>query len=101
MVDGDTIDVEIDMGFHIWAKQRLRLARINACELNDKIEALRLKGIEAKAFVVSKCLDKEIIITTHKTDLYGRYVAEVYVEVDGTQQNINDMLLHLGLATIY
>ena len=97
IVDGDTIDVVIDLGFKIYAEHRLRLARINTPELKAKDESVRASAIKAKEFVSNLLLNKEVIITTSKTDIYGRYLAEVVV--DG--KNVSDMLLENNLAVLY
>ena len=102
-VDGDTVDADIDMGFKITAHQRLRLARIDTPELNSKDPVVRGKAIEAAAFTKAAVEGREVILVTTKSDLYGRYLAEVwYVDAkDGSQVNLSDKLLSLGLAAIY
>lgn len=92
VVDGDTIDVEIDLGFDIWHKVRLRLAHIDAYEQNT------VKGRQATAYLKA-CLEQDplVEITTLKTDKYGRYLAEVFVKGNSINQN----LLKIGYAIPY
>lgn len=97
VVDGDTIDCVVDLGFNISQKIRFRLARINAPEINSPIEETRIKAQEAKNFVSTSILSKKIIIESKKTEKYGRYLAEVFY--DG--KNLNDELLQQGLAEKY
>lgn len=94
-VDGDTVIVEIDHGFKIYSHQILRLARINAPELNGPNRA---KALEAKAFIDTCCpMNSEILVSTNKLDNYGRYIAEVFINTN----NLSDMLLEAKLVEPY
>jgi micrococcal nuclease len=101
VVDGDTIDVEIQLGFHLTSTQRLRLLRINTAELRANNEAERLLAQKAKQFVVDEILGKEVFIHTEKDDAFGRYLAEVYVFNSSFIYNLNDYMLSTGLANPY
>lgn len=90
VIDGDTIEAEVDLGFHVKMNLRFRLARINAPELKKG-------GDITRAYLITKLLDKEIIIKSFKTDKYGRWLAEVFIE----GENINDSLVKEGLASKY
>jgi micrococcal nuclease len=97
VVDGDTIDVDIDLGFNIAYSQRVRLAGIDTPEsrtTDKKEKALglevkqRLKDILAKASVV--------VIRTQKpdsTEKYGRVLGWLFV--DGAEQSVNEALIVL------
>ena len=103
VVDGDTIDVDIDLGFNIAYSQRVRLAGIDTPEsrtTNKMEKALglevkqRLKDILAKASVV--------VIRTQKpdsTEKYGRVLGWLYV--DGAEQSVNEALIADGYAWGY
>jgi len=97
VVDGDTIDCEVDLGFHAYVKIRFRLSRINTPELNSPIEAVRARALEAKKFVELNVLNKTIEIVSFKTEKYGRFLAEVFY----SETNLNDELLARGLADKY
>jgi micrococcal nuclease len=78
VVDGDTIVVNVDLGFKTWVEKILRLARINAPELPTPA------GIAAKEFVDKYLLinnSGEIFFTSKKLDIYGRSVAEVQLDI--------------------
>ncbi len=99
-IDGDTIDVEIDVGFRIFSKQRLRLARIDACEMHSKVPEEKERAIRARDYietVFKEWAGKPITIHTEKTDKYGRYVAEV--SIGGV--NLSDLLLDAGIVNQY
>lgn len=89
-VDGDTLDIELDLGFYVKFKQRFRMLRIDAPERGQPGYAeatLHLKSYEGRACVIQST----------KTDKYGRYLVEL--TVDGL--NINQDMLDLGLAVPY
>jgi endonuclease YncB( thermonuclease family) len=82
VVDGDTLAVRIDLGFNVWVSQRIRFRGINTAELvKGGVPAGEApgRGEQAKAYVEEKLKDIEfIVIKTYKTDMYGRYVADVF-----------------------
>jgi len=100
VVDGDTIDVILDLGFSIMHKTRLRFARIDTPELNSSDQAERDSAKISKQWVVDQCLDKEVLIQTTGKGKYGRYIAEIYT-IDDTTRSLNDKLLDNGLAKLY
>lgn len=91
VVDGDTIDVEIDFGFKLKQVVRLRFNRINTPEVRGKE---RKQGLIAKRFVENRILGKPIKIETFKKGKYGRYLAEIYIY----GHNLNEDLVIEGLA---
>ena len=107
VVDGDTIDCKIDLGFQVYTKKRIRLARIDTPEIHfvSKDSEEYEKGIESKKFVVKMIgRSDDIIIDTKKVNnkgKYGRYIGEVYCIKDGEKINLNDKLLEGGLASYY
>jgi micrococcal nuclease len=93
VVDGDTVDLNIDLGFSINHHTRVRLYGINAPEMkNDTNNA----GHEAKAYLTQLIDTKDVVIETKKddTDKYGRYIATIYL--DG--ENINEKMVEDGKA---
>lgn len=93
VVDGDTIDVMVDLGFDVHLVQRVRFARINCPEMSTP------EGPVSKQFVIDYLVGKDVVIKTSKNtfDRYGRWIAEVFAGVD----NLNDLLLQKGLAVPY
>ncbi len=82
VVDGDTLVVCADLGFHVMVDVRLRLRGINTQEISRKKEydrKIKTPGELAKEFVEQQLMHSEIIIfQSFKVDLYGRYVADIY-----------------------
>lgn len=103
IIDGDTIDVDIDLGFNVSFSQRVRLAGIDTPEsrTTDKFE--KSLGLEAKEYLKSKLKDaKTVVIKTEKPDSsekYGRILGWLYV--DGDTISINDYMIEDGYAWGY
>lgn len=93
VVDGDTVDVTLDLGFSTFRKMRLRLNRINAPEMKG---AESQAGKRAKEFLTRQVYNQRVIVKTEKdaTDKYGRYLADLFVGDDC----LNDLLVQNGLA---
>ena len=100
VVDGDTIDAEIDLGFDIMIRQRVKLYGIATPDLRSLDIDIREKGLAAKAKLID-LLTKEFLINTvlNKRGKYGRIMGIVsVVSVDGTVININNALVAGGFA---
>lgn len=103
VVDGDTIDVDIDLGFSISYSQRVRLAGIDTPEsrTTDKFE--KTLGLESKEYLKTKLKDaKDVVIKTQKPDSsekYGRILGWLYV--DGATKSINEQMIEDGYAWGY
>lgn len=103
VVDGDTIDVDIDLGFSVSFSQRVRLAGIDTPESRTTDKAEKVLGLEAKEYLKSKLKDaKEVVIKTEKPDSsekYGRILGWLYV--DGNTISVNDQMIEDGYAWGY
>ncbi len=103
VVDGDTIDVLIDLGFDILFASRVRLAGIDTPESRTSDKAEKALGLESKEYLKKYLKDaKSVIIKTEKMDSsekYGRILGWVYV--DGDTESINDKMINDGYAWGY
>lgn len=97
VVDGDTIDAVIDVGFKVTTTQRLRLLGIDTAELTSKDPVERAKAQEAKLYTIDRLLNKSVLIKTEKSDSFGRYLAIIYI--DGIE--FNKEILEKGLAEVF
>ena len=90
-IDGDTVILNIDLGFHIIRQERIRLARINAPEMNRKSDYEVRQAKHARAVAKKICPHKsEVIIKTSKRqDMYGRFIGEIFLN----EKNISDYLI--------
>ena len=115
VVDGDTIDAMIDVGFDIWVKKRIRYMGIDTWESRTRDLDEKKKGLAAKA------RNKELLeagvfkIVSHGTGKFGRVLGEVFVSPDAVGHevsenvdkssdglvSINDILINEGHAYEY
>lgn len=101
VVDGDTVDALVDLGFGISSKMRIRIYGIDTKEINSKYTEEREMAMKAKTFVTLFLLNRKVLLTTYKPDKYGRYLAEITFILDGIERNIGNMLLIEDLAEPY
>ena len=107
VVDGDTIDALIDVGFDIWIKKRIRYSGIDTWESRTRDLEEKAKGLEAKARnkeLLEKVSSKSgyFRLKSHGVGKYGRVLGEIFIEdKDGKQYNINETLINEGHAYIY
>lgn len=99
VIDGDTIDATVDLGFSVFAKIRFRLYGIDTPEKTDKILEVKNLAIVASKFVSDNLTGKSVVIQSVEKDKYGRWLAKVYVGKD--QPTINEQLISLGYAKAY
>jgi micrococcal nuclease len=95
--DGDTVTVDIDLGFDVVLKaQKIRLTRINAPEVRGKD---RSKGLVSRDALREKVLDKWITIKTKKDKKgkFGRWLGELWID----NTCVNDWLLTEGYVEVY
>ncbi len=103
VVDGDTIDVLIYLGFDILFASRVRLAGIDTPESRTKDLAEKALGLEAKEYLKKNLKDaKSVVIKTEKMDSsekYGRILGWVYI--NGDTESLNDKMINDGYAWGY
>ena len=103
IVDGDTIDVDIDLGFDISFSSRVRLAGIDTPESRTTDLAEKALGLEVKDKLKQLIGNaKSIVIKTEKMDSsekYGRILGWLYL--DGAETSVNDALIAGGYAWGY
>jgi len=103
VVDGDTIDVVIDLGFDILFASRVRLAGIDTPESRTTDKAEKALGLEAKEYLKKQLKDaKSVVIRTEKmnsSEKYGRILGWVYV--NGESESVNNKMINDGYAWGY
>ena len=103
VIDGDTLSLNVDVGFFITVNSKVRLADIDCPPVDTK------EGLEAKAFIEEELKDANLIIETRKKERYGRYLCYIYYskeheDFEGIIRNgkmINEELVKKGLAKKY
>jgi len=100
VVDGDTLDLNVDLGFGVSKFDRFRLFGINAPETYGvKHESAEYAdGMKAKKWLIDKIEGANVTVETFKDKQgkYGRYLCVVYLG----EENINEMLVKEGLAVV-
>ena len=109
VLDGDTFDAMVDLGFDTWVKKRIRLAGIDAHESRTRDKAEKKKGLAAKARVIEvlELNDNEINLTSLGVGKYGRCIGEVKLTKNYIKsakyhgKSLNKMLVKEGHAKEY
>jgi len=102
VVDGDTADAMIDLGFNVWHKVRIRFYGVDAWESRTRDLEEKKLGLAAKAFVkdlLENSDDGKFSIISHGTGKYGRVLGELFVK--GHEMSVNDLLKENGHAYEY
>jgi micrococcal nuclease len=103
VVDGDTIDVVIDLGFDISFTSRVRLAGIDTPESRTKDKVEKALGLESKKYLADRIkAAKNIVIRTEKinsSEKFGRILGWLYL--DGESNSINHEMIEKGYAWGY
>jgi len=103
VVDGDTIDVLIDLGFDILFQSRVRLAGIDTPESRTKDLKEKALGLESKEYLKKHLKDaKSVVIKTEKmnsSEKFGRILGWLYV--NGDTESVNDKMINDGYAWGY
>ena len=101
VVDGDTADVMIDLGFDTWVKARLRFKGVDTWEKRTRDKAEKIKGLAATAFTATylELNDGNFTIQSYGKGKYGRVLAEIFI--DGEDKSLNQLLIEIGHAYVY
>ena len=99
VVDGDTVDAEIDLGFDIIFKSRIRLYGIDTPESRTRDKDEKARGLMSKEYLIDELSKGQVVIKTHKDKKgkFGRVLGEMYVG----DRNINLMMVDDFLAVEY
>ena len=102
VVDGDTADAMIDLGFDTWVKKRIRFKGVDTWESRTRDLDEKAKGLEAKAFtknLLENSDDGKFSIISYGLGKYGRVLGELFVK--GHEKSVNDLLIENGHAYEY
>ena len=107
IIDGDTVDALIDVGFDIWFKKRIRFKGIDTWESRTRNLDEKKKGLAAKKRLEELLLEVSskpgyFRIRSYGLGKYGRVLGEIFImDEAGVQWNINDTLITEGHAYVY
>ena len=103
VVDGDTIDASIDLGFDISLEKRIRLAGVDTPESRTTDAYEKKLGLESKEWLKKKVESaKDILIKTElpdSTEKYGRIIGHLFINNEPT--SLNDQMIVEGYALAY
>jgi len=94
VIDGDTIEAAIFLGFNISIKKKIRIIGIDAPEIRSRNETTRQAAFAAKKRLEELFPTKDLIIESKGFDKYGRCLAVVHTD----SGNVGDILLNEGLV---
>lgn len=96
IVDGDTFDADVILGFGITVKQRFRLNGVNAPEITGREKE---KGLCSKHFLMEMLLSKKVVVISKEQDSFRRWLADVYyIDETGKEINLCNKLFQSGMA---
>jgi micrococcal nuclease len=100
VIDGDTVDLDIDLGFGITLSHRVRLKGVNTAETRTLNLEEKQAGINARLWLEKELSKKgEWVIETTKEDKYGRILGTLYLV--GEPVTVNEKMLNEGIAKPY
>ena len=97
VVDGDTMDVILDLGFDVLHSVRVRLSAIDTPESRTRDLDEKARGKLSKAYLKESIKGRKVVLKTKLKDSrgkFGRVIAEVWVEFEkGSMRNINELMI--------
>ena len=99
ILDGDTVDAKIDLGFDVWVKKRIRFLGIDAPETRTRDLEEKQAGLKAKSRVEAlfDASNGMFVLRSHGVGKYGRVLGEIFID----KVNLNNLLIEEGLASKY
>ena len=102
VVDGDTCDALIDLGFDTWVKKRIRFKGVDTWESRTRNKEEKVKGLAAKAHtkdLLENSDEGKFALRSYGVGKFGRVLGELFVK--GETKSVNDLLLENGHAYEY
>lgn len=107
VLDGDTFDCTLDLGFDIYLKQRCRMTGMDTPESRTRDKEEKYRGLLSKAYLkdLLKTAKNNVILRCDdddETGKFGRVLADViYIKEDGSELNLNKEMIDKGYAVEY
>lgn len=100
VVDGDTVDLDVDLGFQVKIKLRVRLDYIDTEELKGGTAESKKRAKEAKAFVEAAILNKQVVYNSSKLGPYSRWGGSISYDKDGEMVDLVQELRAHGFEKV-
>ena len=97
VIDGDTVDANIDLGFEITIHKRIRLAGIDTPESRTRDLEEKARGLASKDKLIELLGDGNFVLESKEVGKYGRVLGTLHID----DMNINDTLVKEGFAVEY
>ena len=105
VIDGDTMDIDIDLGFGVWLKgERVRLYGIDTPESRTRDLEEKRYGLAAKSFATKFLDDEWLVLKTKEYDAkgkFGRILGELWRTTDFADKSLNDYMIEKHHAVKY
>ncbi len=100
VVDGDTVDVDVDLGFStVLKKQRVRMMAIDTPESRTRDLEEKFYGKQSKYFLEGLLKDQKIQLVSHDKGKFGRILGELFI--DGLETSVNQTMINNNHAVPY
>ena len=99
VIDGDTVEVVLDLGFSLFTKQKVRVLGINTPELRSKDESEKQRALAAKRFAEEWFSSGSFTVSTTKDDKYGRILGDF--QKKGETESFSEAVLREGHGVAY
>ena len=101
VVDGDTVDAYIDLGFDVWVTKRIRFKGVDTWEKRTRNKQEKILGLAATAFTTEHLEknDGKFLIKSHGLGKYGRVLGEIFLYNES--KSLNQLLIEEGHAYVY
>jgi len=99
VIDGNTVDAEIDLGFNVVIKQRIKLFGVDAANLHSTDVEEKAQAVESKAKLI-ELLPKEFVVETilNKRGKFGRVMGQIFIKEADKLVSLNEQLIAQGVA---
>jgi micrococcal nuclease len=99
VIDGDTMVVNVDLGFDITLTQKIRVKGIDSPETRTSDRQEKAQGLAAKAFAITWLQNKSLLVKTYKDDKYGRMLGDFICTETGA--TLSEAMIAANHATVY
>ena len=99
VIDGDTVEVTLDLGFSLFTKQKVRVLGINTPELKSKDPLEKARALEARRHAEKWFASGNFTVHTMKDDKYGRILGDF--EKEGEELTFSESVLRGGFGIVY
>ena len=103
VIDGDTIDASIDLGFGIYLTRKIRLAGIDTPESRTTNVKEKIMGLESKDWLKHRVENAQCIliktVLPDSTEKYGRFIGHLYI--NGEETSLSTQMIDAGYALLY